>query len=79
MLKKILHQFKNLRQRRVRLGRLLDERGGIAGLLQFQNILADRAMCFAQLHLAQGVQLGTAAAAEGKIRRVKQIQFSSER
>ncbi len=36
-------------------------------------------MCFAQLHFAQGVQIGTAAAAEGKIRRVKQIQFSSER
>src|ERR1035437_9815659 len=76
---KSVGQFKNLRQRRLRFRRQFDERGRIGGLLQFKNVFADCAMRFALADFAEVVQIGTAAAAEGKIRAIKNIQPSRKR
>ena len=77
--KKFAHQFKYDGQRRFGFRGLLDERRGVGGLAQPANVQPKRAVGLAQTDFTERVQIGAAAAAERKIRPVKQIQFAEER
>src|ERR1035441_4705238 len=57
------------------LGATLDQRGAVGGLLEQAEVLTEAAVRLAQAALAQGMDLGTRAAAEAKVRVVEQIQF----
>jgi hypothetical protein len=76
---KTVHQFKNGGQWRPGFRGLLDERRGVGGLAQPAEVLTQRAVGLAQTDFTERVQIGTAAAAERKIRQVKQIQFAEKR
>jgi hypothetical protein len=56
-IEKSAQQFENDGQRRFRFRRLLDKRGGVGGLSQFQNISTDCSVHFAQTNFTQDVQI----------------------
>src|ERR1017187_2941348 len=57
------------------LGVTLEQRGPVGDLLEQAEVLTEAAMRLAQADLAQGMEFGTRAAAEAKVRVVEQIQF----
>ena len=79
LLQQAFHQIECPRQRRLRLGGLLDERSGVGDLPKAHQLVPQHGMRLAQADLAQRVQLGSAAAAEAELGEVEQIELTAKR
>src|SRR5437660_6022046 len=73
------HQRKNRRQRRFSFGRLFDQRGAIAGVLEPSEFFPQSAVCLAQDDFAQRVQLRAAAARAAEVGKIEEVEFAAKR
>ena len=72
-------QRKNRRQWRLGFGRLFDQRGAIARVLEAGEFFPQSAVSFAQDHFAQIVQFRALTAVETEVSEIKNVEFAAER
>ena|SRR5205809_57428 len=79
MVQQLRHQRKNRRERRFSFGRLFDQCGAVAGLLEPSEFFPQSAVRLAQDDFTQRVQLRAAAAREAEVGKIEEVEFAAKR
>src|SRR5881398_3378894 len=79
MVQQLRHQRKSRRERRFSFGRLFDQCGAVAGLLEPSEFFPQSAVRLAQDDFTQRVQLRAAAAREAEVGKIEEVEFAAKR